>query len=214
MVSAWCGGAAVWISGRCALGRRPRRRGPRSWPSGCLPHFRCLSHPKRGDVRGRPWRERRELLVDLVAELGGPPIQVVPVTEDPATAREWITALQSRGIEGVVCKRTASPYRPGRMWVKVRASTPTDATVIGYAGPVARPRTVVVRLPDGVVRFSRPLSAALSAEVAAHVRRTGAGGREVLDGAVYTACVPLAAEVEAGTTRHATVSVRRVRPCD
>ncbi|WP_331718331.1 hypothetical protein [Streptomyces sp. NBC_00134] len=163
-------------------------------------------------MRGRPWRERRELLVGLVAELGGPPIQVVPVTEDPATAREWIRALQSRGIEGVVCKRTASPYRPGRMWVKVRASTPTDATVIGYAGPVARPRTVVVRLPDGVVRFSRPSSAALSAEVAAHVRRTGAGGREVLDGAVYTACVPLAAEVETGTTRHATVSVRRVRP--
>ncbi|MET7930504.1 ATP-dependent DNA ligase [Streptomyces sp. NPDC005349] len=171
-----------------------------------------LSHPELGDVRGRPWRERRALLVDLVAELGGPPIQVVPVTEDPATAREWITALQSSGIEGVVCKRTASPYRPGRMWVKVRASTPTDATVIGYAGPVARPRTVVVRLPDGRMRFSRPLSAVLSTQMASHVRLTGAGGREVLDGAVYTACVPLAAEVEAGTTRHATVPVRRLRP--
>ncbi|MET7928302.1 DNA ligase [Streptomyces sp. NPDC005349] len=179
-----------------------------------LPVWDVLSHPdpELGDVRGRPWRERRALLVDLVAELGGPPIQVVPVTEDPVTAREWIRTLEPSGIEGVVCKRVGSPYRPGRIWVKVRASTPQDAEVIGFAGPGARPRTVVVRLPDGVVRFSRPLSAVLSAEVAAHVRRTGAGGREVLDGAVYTACVPLAAEVEAGTTRHATVSVRRVRP--
>lgn len=80
--------------------------------------------------------------------------------------------------------------------------------MISFAGPVARPRSAVVRLPDGVVRFSRPLSA----EVTAHARRPGTGGHEVLDGAVYTACVLLTAEADAGTTSAVTVSVRRVRP--
>ncbi|MFG3156715.1 DNA ligase [Streptomyces sp. NPDC048219] len=178
-----------------------------------LPVWDVLMHPELGDVRGRPWRERRALLVDLVAELDGPPIQAVPVTEDASTAREWITALQPRGIEGVVCKRVGSPYRPGRIWVKVRASVPADAVIVGYAGPVTRPRTVALRLPSGAVRFSRPLTAALSAEVAAHVRRTGgARGRRVLDGVPYSGCAELAAEVEAGATRHPTVTVRRVRP--
>lgn len=177
-----------------------------------LPVWDCIRHPELGDVRGRPWRERRALLLDLVAELGGPPIQAVPVTEDRATAREWITSLAASGIEGVVCKRANAPYRSGRIWVKVRTSSPADAEIIGFAGPVARPRTVAVRLPDGRAMFSRPLTAALSVEVAAHVRRTGAGRRARLDGAAYIACVPLAAEVDAGTTRHATVTVRRVRP--
>lgn len=56
-----------------------------------------------------------------------------------------------------MCKRVGSPYRPGRIWVQVRASTPQDAEVIGFTGPVVRPRTGLVQQPDGVVRFSRPL---------------------------------------------------------
>ncbi|MFC9499838.1 hypothetical protein [Streptomyces sp. NPDC056982] len=74
-----------------------------------------LSHPELGDVRSRPYTERRALLLDLLHDVP-PPIQAVPATDDPEVAQLWYDTLQSQGIEGVVCKRATSPYRAGRIW--------------------------------------------------------------------------------------------------
>lgn len=80
-----------------------------------------LAHPELGDVRGRPYTERRALLLDLLHDVP-PPIQAVPATDDPEVAPDWYDTLQGQGIEGVVCKRALPPYRAGRIWKKVRHS--------------------------------------------------------------------------------------------
>ncbi|MFF8659282.1 ATP-dependent DNA ligase [Streptomyces huasconensis] len=95
-----------------------------------------ISHPDLGDIRARPYTERRQLLLDLfVAYRVGPPLQPVPATDDPATARVWFEALQDQGIEGIVAKRATGTYRAGRHWVKVRHSETVDAEVLGHTGP-------------------------------------------------------------------------------
>ena len=64
------------------------------------------------DVRGLPWRDRRQLL-DVLATGFEPPIQVSPYTDDHDTALEWLTALAPSGIEGLVAKGAATRYQPG-----------------------------------------------------------------------------------------------------
>ncbi|WP_406368780.1 hypothetical protein OG788_02200 [Streptomyces sp. NBC_00647] len=125
----------------------------------------CLSHPVHGDVRGRPYLERRAFLLDVLADIP-PPIQAVPASDDVGTARDWYDSLRPLNFDGVVCKRASSPYRPGRVWVKVRHSEPVDAVVVGFTGPRSRPRALVVRLPDGSRALSHRLTAPLAAQAA------------------------------------------------
>ncbi|MFE5097382.1 hypothetical protein ACFRCI_45670 [Streptomyces sp. NPDC056638] len=76
--------------------------------------------PAIGDLRSRPYMERRAYLLELLADVG-PPIQPVPATDDPDVALAWYEALQSDGIEGIVAKRATASYPSGRRgWVKVR----------------------------------------------------------------------------------------------
>lgn len=56
----------------------------------------------------------------------------MPASDDIATALDWYNTLRSIGIEGVVAKRASSPYRPSRIWVKVRHSEPVDARAATY----------------------------------------------------------------------------------
>nr|WP_237283532.1 hypothetical protein [Streptomyces alfalfae] len=59
-----------------------------------------------GDVRGRPYEERRALMLDMVAGLPeGSPIQAVSATEDVEVARVWYETLAGSGVEGVVASR-------------------------------------------------------------------------------------------------------------
>ncbi|MFI9781076.1 DNA ligase [Streptomyces sp. NPDC051956] len=178
-----------------------------------------LAHPKLGDVRSRPYTERRALLLDLLHDVP-PPIQAVPATDDPDVAQDWYDTLQGQGqgqgqgIEGVVCKRATSPYRAGRIWKKVRHSDTVDAdVVVGYVGPASRPHRVAVRLPDGSRVLSQALTARVAAEVARHVLDAGPGRRaRTSAGEAYvTTSHGLVVEVLAGTTRHAVVTVTRVR---
>lgn len=166
------------------------------------------------DLRGRPYLERRQALLDVLAELP-PPIQAVPATDDPDVARAWIEQLAGQGIEGVVAKRATSTYRAGRSpaWRKVRHSETVDAEVIGYTGTAARPTKLVVRLPDGRRMLSQTLAPRLSRDVAQHLAGAEPGQRaRTGDGETYTtSAAGVVVEVLAGTTRHATVSVTRVR---
>ncbi|MFF7176826.1 ATP-dependent DNA ligase [Streptomyces pseudovenezuelae] len=175
----------------------------------------CIEHPAHGDVRGRPYVERRRLLLDVLAEIG-PPIQAVPASDDITTALDWYASLRSIGIEGVVAKRASSPYRPSRIWVKVRHSEPVDSLVVGVTGPRSRPWALVVELPDGRRALSQRLTAQLSASAAAllageeprPLKRTRDGERYTPVGG------SLAAEVLAGSTRHRVVTVTRLRPAE
>ncbi|MEV0990940.1 ATP-dependent DNA ligase [Streptomyces sp. NPDC049949] len=171
-----------------------------------------LAHPDLGDVRGRPYVERRGLLLELLEGVG-PPIQAVPATDDRDVALVWYEVLKEQGIEGIVGKRADSPYRGGRrIWQKVRHSEVVDADAVGYTGTAARPRHLVVALPGGRIARSQRLSPLLAGEIGRVLAAASAGARARLeDGEPYvTTTVELVVEVAAGTTRHPVVSVVRV----
>ncbi|MDQ6934548.1 MAG: non-homologous end-joining DNA ligase [Actinomycetota bacterium] len=80
------------------------------------------------DLTGRPLAERRELLdgLRLVAEAW----QVPPSYDD---GQMLLKAAEQQGLEGIVSKRLASPYRPGkrsRDWLKFPIR-PTGSYVVG-----------------------------------------------------------------------------------
>ncbi|MFC9679024.1 ATP-dependent DNA ligase [Streptomyces sp. NPDC056948] len=174
-----------------------------------------LLHPEHGDVRTLQYDERRALLLDLLQDYDvQPPIQAVPMTDDPDVALTWYQQLQEQGLEGIVCKPATSAYKAGRIWRKVRHAETVDAEVVGYTGPAARPRALAVRLPGGRIALSQALKTPLAAQVSAHLvagqpsrrARTNAG-----DTYRTTAHGPVV-EVLAGTSpRHAVVTVTRLR---
>jgi hypothetical protein len=65
------------------------------------------------DLRTQRWTVRRRRLEQLSQVW--PPLQLTPVTDDVAEAREWFEVLPvAMGIEGVVVKGAATRYTPGR----------------------------------------------------------------------------------------------------
>ncbi|MFH9969757.1 DNA ligase [Streptomyces mirabilis] len=175
--------------------------------------FDALQLPS-GDARPRPYSERRAALLSLLAELpANTPIQAVSATTDRDTALTWYTTLHSQGIEGIVAKRTTSPYRAGRTsaWLKIRHADTIEATVAGFTGTARQPRALTVRLPDGHVALSQRLTTALATRIAPHlVPQPGRASTQ--DGDAYTPVSgETVVEVVAGTTRHAVVTVARLR---
>lgn len=80
------------------------------------------------DLTGRPWQERREALERL--RPSGGQWQLSPVHED---LEALLSATEEHGLEGVVAKRRASPYRPGARssdWLKL-AHRRTQSALIG-----------------------------------------------------------------------------------
>ncbi|MET9466612.1 hypothetical protein ABZY44_17745 [Streptomyces sp. NPDC006544] len=174
--------------------------------------FDLIAHPEVGDVRRRPYVERRRLMLELLEDVG-PPVQPVPATDDRGTALVWYEALQDQGIEGLVAKRGTSLYLGNqRVWEKIRHTETVDADVVGFTGTATHPRHLVVRLPGGQVARSQQLTAPLAAQVALYLRAAGEGAvARTPDGEPYQkADEGLVVEVLAGTTRHAVVTVMRV----
>ena len=80
------------------------------------------------DVTGQPWTVRRELLEAL--GVGSAHWQVPPVYDDGAML---LRATEAQGLEGIVSKRRASTYQPGRRskdWLKF-PHRPTLSYVVG-----------------------------------------------------------------------------------
>ena len=166
-----------------------------------------LLHPELGDVRARPYDARRALLLDLLHEYDvQPPIQAVPMTDDPDVAMVWYQQLREQGVEGIICKPATSVFRAGRVWKKIRHAETAEADVVGYTGSATRPRSLAVRLPGGRIALTQALRTPLATQVAAHLA-TGAPVRTAhAGGETYTMSAPgLVVEVLAGTTRHAVV---------
>ncbi|MEU0940929.1 ATP-dependent DNA ligase [Embleya sp. NPDC005971] len=184
---------ALLEDGTVAFGRLQSRsgRGPRSGADFrvVLVAFDVLSVGDH-DLRRRPYRERRERLLDLLQNAPAL-IQPVPMTTDPTEALAWVGAFGG-GIEGCVSKPLDSPYRAGRTasgWLKYRASHTTEAIVIGVTGRTPATQALVLGRPDrrGRVRavgVSLPAGAALRRELAPLLRPVEGATRVRLPGTV------------------------------
>ena len=150
------GEAAVWVDGRLEFSQLQRRYSSAragqlaaAAPASFLA-FDALVAAGR-DLRALPLLERRARLEAVLGECG-PPLQLVPATTDHATATGWQRdhAAADVGIEGLVLKRLADPYRPGaRGWRKYRTRHTTEAFVGAVTGPLHHPDRLVLGLRDG-----------------------------------------------------------------
>jgi ATP-dependent DNA ligase len=97
-----------------------------------------------------PLRNRRRALEGLLSDLS-PPVQVTPATRDDIVAAHWLEeyAQAQVGIEGLMIKGLAEPYRPGRRdWLKLRARDTAEAVVGAVTGTRSRPERLILGLPD------------------------------------------------------------------
>jgi ATP-dependent DNA ligase len=128
-------------------------------------------------LAGRPLRDRRRTLERLVPLLA-PPLQVTPATRDQGVADAWLRDYTSAdvGIEGLVIKALAQPYRPGtRAWLKLRARSSTEAIVGAVTGTLTRPDRLILGLTDTTGRLivaggTAPLNPAQAEQVSTCLR--------------------------------------------
>jgi DNA ligase D-like protein (predicted ligase) len=109
-------------------------------------------------LTGLPYTERRRLLEDLA--VAGDAWQTVGSFPGAGTA--LLAATAEQGLEGVVAKRLASTYQPGRRtrhWLKVKHYQRETFLVGGFVpDPGGQVRSLLVGLPDprhkGRLRFA------------------------------------------------------------
>jgi ATP-dependent DNA ligase len=102
------------------------------------------------DLRDVPQGERRRLLEKLLAD-AAPPIHLTPATEDPTRATDWFHRFEGAGLDGVVAKRQADPYMPGkRGWAKIKHARTADCVVAGFRWHKNGPGTMVGSLLLGL----------------------------------------------------------------
>jgi ATP-dependent DNA ligase len=92
------------------------------------------------DLTGRSFAERRALLESALAD-AAPPVFVTPATDDSVLARSWFSVFEGAGLDGVVAKPLALPYRPNeRIMFKIKHQRTADCVVAGFrwhtSGPV------------------------------------------------------------------------------
>ncbi|MEV4351678.1 non-homologous end-joining DNA ligase [Actinoplanes sp. NPDC049596] len=83
------------------------------------------------DVMAAPYSERRAMLEELGLRSAG--VDTPPAFIDAAA--ELYAAASEHGLEGIVCKRLASPYTPGlrsKAWVKTVIPHLADVVVCGW----------------------------------------------------------------------------------
>lgn len=192
------GELVVWRDGRLDFAALQRRalRGSLAPPANAA-LFDVLALDG-ADLRRRPYEQRRRALTALLAPLG-PPLQTVPMTTDRDQATGWYEGLAAAGVEGLVVKGLAQPYRPRRRdWLKLRHTVPQDAVAVGYTADA-----LVVDLGDGPV-VSAPLSPPVRAQLPPGLPPPPAGA------ACRPLPEPLTVEVLQGTGRHGLTTVLRV----
>ena len=136
------------------------------------------------DLRPLPLLERKALLARVLPKAGA----LRYSDHLPARGKELFEQVKSRGLEGLMAKRAASPYRSGRSgdWLKLPAEKSADFVVVGYSrgkgnrGPLgalhvgawcAGELRYVGRVGTG---FNERLLSELTADLAALERKTPA----------------------------------------
>jgi ATP-dependent DNA ligase len=103
----------------------------------CLALFDVLAVDSE-DLRPWPFERRRVALEALLVDAPSP-LQLTPLTRDPAVASAWLEG-PAVGIDGVVAKRLDQPYEPGRRsMVKVKPEHTADCVVGGVRLAVDEP---------------------------------------------------------------------------
>jgi bifunctional non-homologous end joining protein LigD len=78
-----------------------------------------------------PYERRRELLL----ELGLDDHHWRTPAHHVGSGSDFLEAARAQGLEGIVCKRLGSPYRPGKRspdWLKIRARRGQELVIGGY----------------------------------------------------------------------------------
>jgi ATP-dependent DNA ligase len=84
------------------------------------------------DIRHLPQRERRARLERLLAGTA-PPVHLTPMTEDRATAADWLERFEGAGLDGVIVRPAGASYQPGRRaLIKVKHARTADCVVAGF----------------------------------------------------------------------------------
>jgi len=90
-----------------------------------------LLHLDGRSLMAEPYETRRELLASLGLDGDAWRVPAHRIGEGAA----FLDAARAQGLEGIVCKRLGSPYRPGKRspdWLKVRARLRQELLVGGY----------------------------------------------------------------------------------
>jgi bifunctional non-homologous end joining protein LigD len=125
------------------------------------------------DLTARPFIERRATLDRFVEEHPGWTLS--PVFDDgPAT----LDVARAHGLEGVVAKRLAAPYRPGARtdeWCKLRFEHRGEFAVIGWEAAPEHPATVsslvLAVQRDGQLQYAGRVGSGISGRTAADLKR-------------------------------------------
>lgn len=90
-----------------------------------------------------PFSQRRAALQQAVP--GGPRVHLTPVTDSPVIARQWYTAFEGAGLDGLVGKSANAPYSPGkRTMIKIKHARTADCVVGGFRWHAAEQPGVAV----------------------------------------------------------------------
>lgn len=170
----------VWERGRTNFAQLQRRvtagRALLRLARECPAHY--VLFDLLADAHGRvildlPLSQRRARLQRLLADAPAQ-LALTPQTADMRQVSDWLLHWTvAAGIEGVVSKRLASRYEPGRRgWSKFRTRFVTEAIVGGVTGSIDNPETLLLGRFDrrGALRYtgrSHPLTPEQGAELAA-----------------------------------------------
>jgi bifunctional non-homologous end joining protein LigD len=94
--------------------------------------FDCLGFGGR-DLRKLPLLDRKDILRRVL-----PPVGPLRYSDHiPEKGAEMFERVAAMGLEGVIAKKAASPYRSGRSadWLKLRADLTDDFVVVGWTEP-------------------------------------------------------------------------------
>lgn len=84
------------------------------------------------DLRGAPFAERRERLVDLLDGLTHP-WHLTPQTPDVEVAKQWFHEFEPAGCDGIIAKRPDLEYQHGkRAMTKIKHRRTIDVVVGGF----------------------------------------------------------------------------------
>ncbi|WP_347813779.1 ATP-dependent DNA ligase [Allobranchiibius sp. GilTou38] len=84
------------------------------------------------DLSGRPFVERRAMLVEALSG-AGPSVHVTPATTDPEVAQRWFTEFEGAGLDGVVAKPLDGTYQQDkRVMFKIKHTRTADCVLAGY----------------------------------------------------------------------------------
>ncbi|MFG3602517.1 ATP-dependent DNA ligase [Micromonospora chersina] len=154
----------VWERGRTNFAQLQRRvtagRALLRLARECPAHyvlFDLLADADGTVILDLPLSQRRARLQQLLADAPAQ-LTLTPQTADMRQVSDWLLHWTvAAGIEGVVSKRLAGRYEPGRRgWSKFRTRIVTDAIVGGVTGSIRNPETVLLGRLDrrGRLRYT------------------------------------------------------------